>query len=405
MNPKGGFYAEYAAVKAEEVSLIPGKLTTQQAGAMPVDAMTALRGLDDTLGLKPGESVMIFGASGGIGHLAVQLAKRMGARVFAVASGSDGVALAKRLSADAVIDGHKDDIVAAARQFAPDGLDAALITAGGPAADEALAAMRSGGRVAYPNGVEPEPKTPSGISAKAYDGMPDPQAIEKLNRLVESEGLPPFEVHVARSFPLDQAAEDTSGTRRALPRQACSANGVATGTPDDERKVSSTKTRRSRYASTVTGQERSQDWMEYTKLGNTGMKVSRICLGCMGFGDAERWIHKWVLNEENSRPIIKKALEMGINFFDTANVYSIGTSEEILGRALKDFAKRDEVVIATKVHGKMREGPNGSRAVAQGDPERDRQQPEAAWDGLRGSLPDPSLGLRNPDRGDDGSAE
>ena len=100
--------------------------------------------------------------------------------------------------------------------------------------------------------------------------------------------------------------------------------------------------------------------MEYAKLGNTGMDVSRICLGCMGFGDAAHWVHKWVLNEENSRPIIQKALELGINFFDTANVYSIGMSEEILGRALKDFAKRDEVVIATKLHGKMREGPNGS---------------------------------------------
>ncbi|GAC1473477.1 MAG: aldo/keto reductase [Ktedonobacteraceae bacterium] len=100
--------------------------------------------------------------------------------------------------------------------------------------------------------------------------------------------------------------------------------------------------------------------MEYTKLGDTGMDVSRICLGCMGFGDAERWIHKWVLNEENSRPIIKKALDLGINFFDTANIYSIGKSEEILGRALKDLANRDEVVIATKVHGKMHDGPNGS---------------------------------------------
>ncbi len=99
--------------------------------------------------------------------------------------------------------------------------------------------------------------------------------------------------------------------------------------------------------------------MEYARLGNTGMKVSRICLGCMGFGDAEHWVHKWVLNEENSRPIIQKALELGINFFDTANVYSRGVSEEILGRALKDFAKRDEVVIATKVHGVMRDGPNG----------------------------------------------
>lgn len=99
--------------------------------------------------------------------------------------------------------------------------------------------------------------------------------------------------------------------------------------------------------------------MQTRRLGNSGLQVSAICLGCMGFGDAGKWIHKWVLDEENSRPIIQKALELGINFFDTANVYSLGTSEEILGRALKDFAKRDEVVIATKVRGKMREGPNG----------------------------------------------
>jgi aryl-alcohol dehydrogenase-like predicted oxidoreductase len=100
--------------------------------------------------------------------------------------------------------------------------------------------------------------------------------------------------------------------------------------------------------------------MEYVKLGNTGLDVSRICLGCMSFGDAERWTHPWVLNEEKSRPIIKKALELGINFFDTANIYSTGASEEIVGRALRDFAIRDEVVIATKVHFRMHEGPNGA---------------------------------------------
>lgn len=100
--------------------------------------------------------------------------------------------------------------------------------------------------------------------------------------------------------------------------------------------------------------------MKYTKLGNTGLDVSRICLGCMGFGDPDGWVHKWALNEENSRPVIQRALELGINFFDTANVYSLGRSEEILGRAINDFARRDEVVVATKVHQKMREGPNGS---------------------------------------------
>ena len=100
--------------------------------------------------------------------------------------------------------------------------------------------------------------------------------------------------------------------------------------------------------------------MEYTKLGHTGLDVSRICLGCMGFGDASRWIHQWVLNEADSRVVIKHALDIGINFFDTANVYSIGTSEEYVGRALKEYARRDEIVIATKVHGKMHDGPNGS---------------------------------------------
>jgi len=207
MNPKGGSYAEYAAVKADLVSHIPGKLKIQQAGAMPVDAMTALRGLDDALGLKPGESVMIFGASGGIGHLAVQLAKRMGARVLAIASGDDGVALCKKLGADAVVDGHKDEVGKAALKFAPKGLDAALVTAGGPAADRALTAIRPGGRIAYPNGVEPMPTPPSGVRATSYDGTPDPQAIEKLNRLIETSDPAPFEVHVARSFPLEHAAE------------------------------------------------------------------------------------------------------------------------------------------------------------------------------------------------------
>jgi len=100
--------------------------------------------------------------------------------------------------------------------------------------------------------------------------------------------------------------------------------------------------------------------MEYVKLGNTGLEVSRLCLGCMSFGDPEGWVHKWALTDEESRPVIKKALDLGINFFDTANVYSLGRSEEILGRALKDYANRDEIVIATKVYNKMQEGPNGA---------------------------------------------
>ena len=100
--------------------------------------------------------------------------------------------------------------------------------------------------------------------------------------------------------------------------------------------------------------------MDYVKLGRTGLDVSRLCLGCMSYGAPARGTHPWSLDDEASRPFIKQALDHGINFFDTANVYSDGTSEEIVGRALKDFAKRDEIVLATKVHGRMHAGPNGA---------------------------------------------
>jgi len=100
--------------------------------------------------------------------------------------------------------------------------------------------------------------------------------------------------------------------------------------------------------------------MDYVKLGSTGLEVSRLCLGCMSYGEPDRGGHAWTLTESDSRPFIKKALELGINFFDTANVYSDGSSEEIVGRALRDFTSRDEVVLATKVHGRMRPGANGA---------------------------------------------
>jgi len=99
--------------------------------------------------------------------------------------------------------------------------------------------------------------------------------------------------------------------------------------------------------------------MKTARLGSTGLEVSRLCLGCMTYGEPGRGMHEWTLPEEQSRPFIKQALDLGINFFDTANVYSDGSSEEIIGRALKDFVPRDEVVIATKVFSPMRQGPNG----------------------------------------------
>ncbi|MCP9886307.1 aldo/keto reductase [Synechococcus sp. ATX 2A4] len=99
--------------------------------------------------------------------------------------------------------------------------------------------------------------------------------------------------------------------------------------------------------------------MQFTRLGRTGLEVSRICLGCMSFGVPDRGSHEWTIDEEQSRPILRAAWEAGINFFDTANVYSLGSSEEIVGKVLKELGPRDEQVIATKVHGEMRPGPNG----------------------------------------------
>lgn len=99
--------------------------------------------------------------------------------------------------------------------------------------------------------------------------------------------------------------------------------------------------------------------MKYVKLGHSGLEISSIALGCMSYGEPGRGTHGWTLSEEESRPFIRQALEMGINFFDTANAYSDGTSEEIVGRVLKEHARRDETVIATKVHHRMHDGPNG----------------------------------------------
>jgi NADPH2:quinone reductase len=202
-NPKGGFYAAYAVVKADNCSLIPGALKMEQAAVLASDGLTALKGLEEVLGLKRDESVMIFGASGGIGHLAVQLAKRLGARVFAVASGKDGVSFVKGLGADKAVDGRSDNVLELAREFEPDGIDAALVTVGGEATDRALSAIRAGGRIAYPNGVMPEPKAPKRVSVDAYDGESGRDAIDRLNHLIEAG---PFEVRVHRVFPLDQAA-------------------------------------------------------------------------------------------------------------------------------------------------------------------------------------------------------
>jgi NADPH2:quinone reductase len=198
----GGFYAEFVAVKEDNVAPMPRGMDPLEAGALGADGITALRGLEDTLRLRPRETVAIFGASGGVGHLAVQLAKCKHARVIAVASGPDGVDLCRRLGADLTIDGRSDDVAAAIARFAPGGVDAALVLAGG--LDRALGTLKQGGRVAYPNGVEPAPKPPRGVALQSYDGTPSREAFERLNQLIEPG---PFHVELGRVYKLAQAGE------------------------------------------------------------------------------------------------------------------------------------------------------------------------------------------------------
>ena len=203
-NPKGGFYAEYVAVAAEKVAPIPRGLDLQRAGAIPTTGLTALQGIDDALHVKKGEAVVIHAASGGVGTLAVQFAKLRGARVLATASGNDGVDLVRRLGADAAIDGRHEDITAAAPRLAPGGIDAVLALAGGDALERCLDAVRSGGRCAYPNGVEPEPKKRPGIEITSYDAVASVRAFDRLGRAVEAAKL---EVPIAAAYPLAAATK------------------------------------------------------------------------------------------------------------------------------------------------------------------------------------------------------
>jgi NADPH:quinone reductase len=199
LNPKGGFYAEYAVVNQDLVAHVPDGVTLKDAAVMSGVGLTALRGLDDVLKLQRGESILIFGASGALGHLAVQIAQRRGARVLAIASGRDGASLVRRLGADSVVEGHKGDLAKAATDFAPDGVDVALFAGSGPRVKEAVRFIRRGGRLAFPNGIEPEPKPPAGVKAKAFDGDPDADIIGRFARLLRK---PPLRAHIGAVFPL-----------------------------------------------------------------------------------------------------------------------------------------------------------------------------------------------------------
>ena len=202
-NPKGGFYAEYVAVAAKNVAPVPASLNLAQAGAVPCAGLTAIQGVDDALQVKAGERVIVHGASGGVGVYALQFAKLRGARVLATASGADAVALARKLGADVAVDGKQGDIAGAAREFAPDGVDAVLALVGGKALTSCLDTLRKGGRLGYPNGIEPEPRRRREIKTKAYDGTPGRHELAQLSRAIEAA---PFQVPIEAEFRLADAA-------------------------------------------------------------------------------------------------------------------------------------------------------------------------------------------------------
>lgn len=203
-NPKGGFYAQYVAVPAKAVGHVPPGMSLRDAGAAAVTALTAQQGIDDALHVKSGEVVIIHGASGGVGTLAVQFAKLRGARVLAIASGDDGVSLVRSLGADAAVDGHHADIEAAAREFAPGGVDAVLALAGGSVLEHCIATLKSGGRVAYPSGVSPVPKVSGGVKLVRYDAIAGPREFERLNAAIMAAKL---QVPIAAEYPLAEAAK------------------------------------------------------------------------------------------------------------------------------------------------------------------------------------------------------
>jgi len=199
----GGFHAQYVAVDADRVAQVPPGLELKHAGAIPLTGVTALQGVDDTLNLGADQRVIIHGAAGGVGGLAVQFAKLRGAKVLATATAADGTALARRLGADAVLDGKRDDIVEAARDFAPDGVDAVLGFAGGEPLERCIDALKPDGRLAYPNGVEPAPKKRRGLEILVYDGVVGVQEFGRLNRAIHAAKL---KVPIAATYPLAEAS-------------------------------------------------------------------------------------------------------------------------------------------------------------------------------------------------------
>jgi NADPH:quinone reductase len=200
-----GFYAEYVKVRADRIAHIPEGLDLTQASILAISGLSALQGIDDVLQLRAGQTLIIHGAAGGVGTVAVQLAKLRGVRVLATASTDEGLTLARQLGADAAVNGRTGDIAAAAKQFAPQGVDAVLGLAGGDALEHCIDALRPGqGRVAYMYGLEPIPRPRGNMRMILFSFVGGTSELERLNKAVEAAKL---RVPVAAKYPLADAAE------------------------------------------------------------------------------------------------------------------------------------------------------------------------------------------------------
>ncbi len=201
-----GFYAEYVKARADRIAHIPKEITAVEASVLAISGLSALQGIDDVLHLKRGQTIIIHGSSGGVGTLAVQIAKLRGAKVLATATSDEGLALATKLGADAVVNGRTGDIAAAAKQFAPDGVDAVLGLAGGDGLEHCIDALRHDGQgqVAYLFGIEPLPR-PRGSARMMtlYNFVAGSRELERLNKAVEQGKM---HVPVGGEFSLADAA-------------------------------------------------------------------------------------------------------------------------------------------------------------------------------------------------------
>jgi len=202
----GGFYAEYTTARAEDVAHLPKGIGLTEAGILAISGLSALQGVDDVLQLRAGETLLIHGAAGAVGALAVQFAKLRGARVLATASSEEGMALVSRLGADAVVNGRTGDIAAAAQRLAPHGFDAVLGLAGGDALERCIDAVRQDGRgrVAYLTGIEPLPKPRLWIRMTLYSFISGTQEFTRLNEAAEQAKL---QVPIAAQYSLADAVE------------------------------------------------------------------------------------------------------------------------------------------------------------------------------------------------------